>query len=89
MALLLGFFAFSGMANIAQQNARYEQSELVFPAMRLTKSSVSYQRAASRDQNKQYCFFIATRSILLWQYRNIINAESIIKKDEEEGIATG
>jgi hypothetical protein len=69
------FFAFSGMANIAQQNARYAQSELVFPAMRLTKSRLVTS-------------VLPARSILLGQYRNIINAETIIKKDEEEGIAT-
>jgi hypothetical protein len=38
MALLLGFFAFSGMANIAQQNARYALSEWFFRPCALPKA---------------------------------------------------
>ena len=56
MALLLSTFTFSGGISIAQQNNYGAQSELVLPAIRLTKSTVSYPRITRSNHNKQYSF---------------------------------
>jgi hypothetical protein len=56
LALLLSIFTFSGGISIAQQNNYGAQSELVLPAIRLTKSTVSYPRITRSNHSKQYSF---------------------------------
>jgi hypothetical protein len=46
LALLLSFFTFSGVANIAQQNSLLTQSELVLPNGQIARRSINYKSAA-------------------------------------------
>jgi hypothetical protein len=84
-ALLLGFFTFSGAANIAQQNNNCVQCELVLPTTRFTKSCVSYPRITCNNHYKQYAvlsqhlqFTIAitifNRVVVTWQTQQSTSA---------------
>ena len=56
LALLLGFFTFSGAANIAQQNNMLTQSELVLPNGQITGRAVSYKSAARQLFKIQHAY---------------------------------
>ena len=56
LALLLGFFTFSGAANIAQQNSLLTQSELILPSGQTASSSISYKSAARQLYKIQHAY---------------------------------